>query len=86
MYHIGWWFLSYLLKFCEWHRILIYADVVVLIAVDLYSKGIKIPYVFYVLGGFLLLSLVISSILYFKYGQCSKKDHNKTIQKNNLCD
>lgn len=71
--HIGLWFLSYLLRFCEWHRILIYSDILILVLCDLYDKKIMIPNELYLMGAFLLLSSVAASIMYFKYGCFNKR-------------
>jgi len=77
---IGFLFLSFSFKFCWWHRILIISDILVLVSIDLYKNDIFIPNIFHTLSGFLLLSLIFATILYYKNGCFSKKKNSNCFR------
>lgn len=78
---IGFIFSSFSFRFCWWHRILIISDILVLVSIDLYKKNIFIPNIFHTLSGFLLLSLLFATILYYKNG-CYSNRTFKNIKEN----
>jgi len=73
------WILSKKFNFCLWHRILIFNMSIALVMEVVYNLGVKINYYLYICILFTFVSLVLSSILYYKNGCFIKKDHNKSI-------
>ena len=63
--------LSYKFRFCLWHRILIYSMTFTLFTETLNIWGIENNYYFYIVLIFVLLSIVLSIILY-KINGCFK--------------
>ena len=65
---------SYVFSFCLWHRILIYSMTSVLILETATNFGLKIGNYPYLCILIVLLSIILSSILYYKNGcYCEKK-------------
>ena len=65
---------SLVFKFCSWHRVLIYSMTIVLILENLHSVGIRFNNYSYICIIIVLLSIVLSSILYYKNGcYCEKQ-------------
>lgn len=70
---------SSVLKFCLWHKILIFSMTFVLFLEDLQRFGVEFNYYSYICIIIVLFSIVLSSILYYKHGCYCKKDHNKIV-------
>ena len=68
--------LSLVFCFCVWHRILICSMSCVLIMEAMYKFGIHIPHFVYISIAIIVLSLIMSAILYYKHGCHSKKKDN----------
>ena len=68
--------LSLSFHFCVWHRILICSMSCVLLMEVMYKFGIHIPHFAYVSITIIVLSLIVSAILYYKHGCHSKKKVN----------
>lgn len=68
--------LSFAFHFCAWHRALICSMTCVLIMEAIYKFGIHIPHFAYISIAIIVLSLIVSAILYYKHGCHSKKKVN----------
>ena len=65
---------SIVFSFCYWHRILIFSMTLILFLENLYNLGIRVSYYPYLCILIVLLSIILSSILYYKNGcYCEKK-------------
>lgn len=64
--------LSYHLKFCTWHRILIYSMSFVLLLETISQYGVNINYYLYICTIVSITALVLSTILYV-YNGCYRK-------------
>lgn len=70
--------LSYKLRFCLWHRILIYSMSFVLFLETLSLYGVYLNYYLYICSCILIFSLLTSAILYYKYGCFNKRTFKNT--------
>lgn len=73
--------LSHNLKFCTWHRILIYSMSFVLFLETISRYGVNINYYLYICIVVSILALTTSTILYYKNG-CHSNRTIKNIKKN----
>jgi len=60
--------LSYNLKFCTWHRILIYSMSFVLFLETISNYGVNINYYLYICTIVSIIALITATLLYYKNG------------------
>lgn len=75
--------LSYLFRFCTWHRILIYSMMINVTLEFLQNNGVFFSDSFCISLTITITSLVLSTILYYKNGCYIKKNTHKCFENGN---
>ena len=75
--------LSYLFRFCSWHRILIYSMMANVTLEFLQNNGVFFSDSFCVSLTLTITSLVLSTILYYRNGCYTKKNTHKRFKNGN---
>jgi len=71
--------LSHHLRFCAWHRILIYSQSLCLFLETLNNFGIRFNYYIYALLTISVLALMAATIISYTHGRKKRKTNIKTI-------